>query len=62
VFEEAEAHELYRMLFDKLPEAAIVSVGRSSVLAGMHRRTFEMTGSPRAAHDADLRTLAPSPA
>ena len=57
VFEEAEARELYRMLFDKLPGAAIISVGRSSVLAGLHRRTFEMSGSPRAARDANLRTL-----
>ena len=62
VFEEAEARELYRMLFDKLPGAAIISVGRSSVLAGLHRRTFEMSGSPRAARDANLRTLSAAPA
>lgn len=43
IFEDAEARSLYRMLFDKLPDATVISVGRHAVLAGLHRRTFELT-------------------
>jgi putative ATP-binding cassette transporter len=57
VFEEAEARELYRMLFAKLPHASIVSVGRSAVLAGLHRRIFDMGDPARPAHNAAVGTL-----
>jgi putative ATP-binding cassette transporter len=61
VFEEAEARELYRMLFDKLPHIAVISVGRSAVLASLHRGTFEMIGSPKAPRDANLGALSVEP-
>ncbi len=61
VFEEDEARELYRMLFDKLPHVAVISVGRSAVLASLHRRTFEMIGSPKATRDANLGALSVAP-
>ena len=44
--EEAEARDLYRMLSERLPSAIIVSIGRSAVLAALHRRIFEMRASP----------------
>ena len=44
-FEDADARDLYRMLFEKLPQATVISVGRSSVLAGLHRRSFDLGGS-----------------
>jgi putative ATP-binding cassette transporter len=44
--EESEARDLYRMLSDRLPAAIVISIGRSAVLAGLHRRTFELNGSP----------------
>ena len=31
-FDDADARDLYRMLFEKLPQATVISVGRSSVL------------------------------
>jgi putative ATP-binding cassette transporter len=40
--EEAEARELYLMLAERLPSAIVVSVGRSALLAGLHRRIFEI--------------------
>lgn len=43
-FEDSQARDLYRMLFAKLPQATVISVGRSAVLADLHRRTFEMNG------------------
>jgi putative ATP-binding cassette transporter len=60
VFEEAEARELYSMLFEHLPHTAIVSVGRSAVLAGLHRRTYEMGGAAKAPGNAALGALAPA--
>jgi putative ATP-binding cassette transporter len=44
-FDDADARDLYRMLFEKLPQATVISVGRSSVLAGLHRRSFDLGGS-----------------
>ena len=46
-FEDSQARDLYRMLFAKLPHATVISVGRSAVLADLHRRTFEMSGRAR---------------
>ncbi len=59
--EEAEARDLYDMLSIRLPSAIVISVGRSAVLAGLHRRTFEMSGSPKAARAANRATLAAAP-
>jgi putative ATP-binding cassette transporter len=54
-FEDADARDLYRILFEKLPQATVISVGRSSVLAGLHRRIFDLAGLAQA-------SLKPSPA
>ena len=54
-FEDADARDLYRILFEKLPQATVISVGRSSVLAGLHRRIFDLAGAAQA-------SLKPSPA
>jgi putative ATP-binding cassette transporter len=43
-FEDADARSLYRTLFERLPHATVISVGRSAVLAGLHHRVFEMAG------------------
>ena len=45
--EDAEARDLYRMLFEKLPQAIVISIGRSSVLAGLHRRSFDDSADRR---------------
>ena len=57
--EDAEARDLYRMLFERLPQAIVISVGRSAVLAGLHRRTIEMTGASVAKLDAPHRRWPP---
>ena len=51
-FEDADARDLYRMLFERLPQATVISVGRSSVLAGLHRRSFDLAGAAQASHRA----------
>jgi vitamin B12/bleomycin/antimicrobial peptide transport system ATP-binding/permease protein len=56
--EEAETRELYRMLSERLPLAIVVSIGRSAMLAGLHRRTFEMHDTPAAARSAPRMALA----
>ena len=56
--EETEARELYDMLSERLPSAIVISVGRSAMLAGLHRRTFEMNALPKAARTANCGTLA----
>ncbi len=44
--EEAEERELYRMLAERLPQAIIVSIGRSAALAALHRRIYEIGATP----------------
>jgi putative ATP-binding cassette transporter len=44
--EESEARDLYGLLVDKLPDAIVVSTGRSVALAGLHHRILQMNGSP----------------
>jgi putative ATP-binding cassette transporter len=56
--EEAEARELYRMLFERLPSAIIVSVGRSAALAALHRHIYEMGGSPKPVRIRRAETVA----
>jgi putative ATP-binding cassette transporter len=60
--EESEARDLYRVLSEWLPEAIIISIGRSPILAGLHRRTISMNGDPALARDARRMTLAAAPA
>jgi putative ATP-binding cassette transporter len=40
--EEAEARDLYALLSQRLPEAVVISVGRSSVLAELHQRVVDI--------------------
>jgi putative ATP-binding cassette transporter len=44
--EDADARELYRMLVQRLPEAIIISTGRSGALDNVHRREIEIMGTP----------------
>jgi putative ATP-binding cassette transporter len=44
--EEPEARDLFRLLGERLPDAIVISSGRSSALAGLQHRTLQMTGSP----------------
>ncbi len=44
--EESEARDLFRLLAERLPDAIVISSGRSSALAGLQHRTLQMTGSP----------------
>jgi vitamin B12/bleomycin/antimicrobial peptide transport system ATP-binding/permease protein len=43
--EEAEAHELYGLLAEKLPDTIVISTGRSVLLADLSDRAIEMSGS-----------------
>jgi putative ATP-binding cassette transporter len=43
--EEAEVRELYRTLSERLPSAIVISIGRTAMLADLHRRTIEMKGA-----------------
>jgi vitamin B12/bleomycin/antimicrobial peptide transport system ATP-binding/permease protein len=40
--EEAEARHLHHMLSERLPQAIIVSIGRSAALAALHRHVYDM--------------------
>ena len=51
-FEDTDARDLYRMLFERLPQATVMSVGRSSVLASLHRRSFDLASAAQASHRA----------
>jgi putative ATP-binding cassette transporter len=44
--EDSEARDLFRLLAERLPDAIVISSGRSSALAGLQHRTLQMTGSP----------------
>ena len=56
--EEAEVRDLYRVLSEWLPAAIVISIGRSAVLAGLHRRTVEMNDSRASAQATPHATYA----
>jgi putative ATP-binding cassette transporter len=56
-FEDSQARELYRILFAKLPHTTVVSVGRSSVLADLHRQTYEMNGRASPGHGLTIAAV-----
>jgi putative ATP-binding cassette transporter len=60
--EDAEVRDLYRILSERLPTAIVISIGRSPALAGLHRRTIEMTGSSLFARSTRRSALAAVPA
>jgi putative ATP-binding cassette transporter len=62
MLEEHEAHSLYQALFDRLPEAIVVSVGRPAALAGLHLRSIALNGVPAAHRNAGKPALATVPA
>ncbi len=43
--DDAAAHELYRVLRDRLPQTAILSIDRRSVLRDFHARTIELNAN-----------------
>ncbi len=56
--EEAETRDLYALLGDKLPEAIVISIGRTPVLAALHQRAIEMVGGSAASRSPRPVTLA----
>jgi putative ATP-binding cassette transporter len=56
--EDDDARDLYRIISERLPEATIVSIGRSPALAGLHARSIELSDprqkAPTAGHEAAL--------
>jgi putative ATP-binding cassette transporter len=59
--EEAEAHALYRMLADRLPETIVISIGRPAQLGALHGRVIVLDGTTASARGA-ARTIAAAPA
>jgi vitamin B12/bleomycin/antimicrobial peptide transport system ATP-binding/permease protein len=60
--EDAEVRDLYHMLSERLPAAIVISIGRSPLLATLHRRTIEMSGSSVFARSMRRAELAAVPA
>jgi putative ATP-binding cassette transporter len=58
--EDAEAHALYALLAERLPQAIVVSIGRTAALADLHQRMIEVTGASAASRAP--RAFAPMPA
>ncbi len=59
--EEAEARELYAMLSERLPNAMVISIGRSAVLVALHQRVMDMTGGSAASRLPRASALASAP-
>jgi putative ATP-binding cassette transporter len=60
--EEADARELYAVLAKRLPDAIIISVGRSAALAGLHNHRIALDGAPAASRASGQPALAAMPA
>jgi putative ATP-binding cassette transporter len=60
--EEAEARDLYCMLNEKLPDAAVISIGGAAALADHVHYTIAMTGNAPADRARRQAELAPIPA
>jgi vitamin B12/bleomycin/antimicrobial peptide transport system ATP-binding/permease protein len=58
--EEAEAHALYRMLAERLPETIVISIGRPAQLGALHGRVIVLDGMTASARAT--RTMAVAPA
>ena len=59
--EESEAHALYRMLAERLPQTIVISIGRPALLAPLHARAIMLDGMAASARGA-TRAMAPAPA
>jgi putative ATP-binding cassette transporter len=59
--EDAETRDLYGVLADRLPEAIVISIGRSAALAELHPRVVDLTGGSVASR-APRPALDPIPA
>jgi vitamin B12/bleomycin/antimicrobial peptide transport system ATP-binding/permease protein len=59
--EDAEAHDLYGLLSKKLPNAMVISIGRSAALLSLHQRVMEMTGGSAASRSPRPGALASVP-
>jgi putative ATP-binding cassette transporter len=60
--EEAEARDLFCMLEERLPGAAVISIGAAAALAQQAHRTVAMTGNSLADRARRAAALAPVPA
>jgi putative ATP-binding cassette transporter len=59
-FDEATTRAFYRLLSERLPDTIIISIGKSPVLAQLHRRKISLDRVPDTAPTA--ATMAPAPA
>jgi putative ATP-binding cassette transporter len=60
--EDAEARDLYSALAERLPEAIVISIGRSAALEGLHPRVVDLTGGSVASRAPRPAAFAPMPA
>jgi putative ATP-binding cassette transporter len=60
MLEENEARDLYEVLAERLPTTIIISVGRSSALAGLHRRTIALNAAPAATRGRPALAVVPA--
>lgn len=58
--EESDARELYAVLAERLPATIVISVGGSAALAGVHRRTIALNGTPAAARGRPAFAVVPA--
>lgn len=55
--EDAEVRDLYALLSQRLPDAMVISIGRSVALTALHQRTVDVTGRSFASGSPDPGVL-----
>ena len=60
--EDAEARDLYALLAERLPDAIVISIGRTAALVDLHQRSIDMTGGSVASRAPRPAAFAPMPA
>jgi len=60
--EDAETRDLYGILAERLPDAIVISIGRSAALAALHQRVIDMAGGSVASRAPRPAALASIPA
>jgi putative ATP-binding cassette transporter len=59
-FDEATTRAFYRLLSERLPDTIIISIGKSPILAQLHRRKISLDRAPDTAPAAATMTPAPA--
>ena len=60
--EDAEARDLYGLLAERLPDAIVLSIGRSAAMVELHQRVVDLTGGSVASRAPRPTTFTPVPA